>query len=129
EQMHVFPTDIQLLSLTADPNEHGRSDRRMPALNIQTSEGYNVSVDISVLYRVEDPYLVITALGPGHLYEESLVVPRADQILRKRLGELDAEEFYQVTKRSEKVRLALEDLNAALTPSGVRAVSIFVRRY
>jgi regulator of protease activity HflC (stomatin/prohibitin superfamily) len=130
ERMHLFATDIQLLNLTNDPSERAKGDsRRMPALNIQTSEGYNVSVDVSVLYRVEDPYLVITALGPGHLYEESLVVPRADQILRKRLGELDAEEFYQVTKRSEKVRLALEDLNAALTPSGVRAVSIFVRRY
>src|SRR5215467_4858508 len=27
EQMHLFPTDVQLLSLTADPNERGRSDR------------------------------------------------------------------------------------------------------
>jgi regulator of protease activity HflC (stomatin/prohibitin superfamily) len=129
EQMHVFPTDIQLLSLTADPNEQGRSDRRMPALNIQTSEGYNVTVDISVVYRIEDPYRVITALGPGRLYEDSLVIPRAEQLLRKRLGELDAEEFYNVIKRGERVRLALEDLNAELVPAGVRALSIFVRRY
>jgi len=129
ERMHIFPTDIQLLSLTADPNERGRSDRQMPALNIQTSEGYNVTVDISVLYRIEDPYRVITALGPGRLYEDSLVIPRAEQLLRKRLGELDAEEFYNVVKRSERVRLALEDLNSELVPAGVRANSIFVRRY
>jgi regulator of protease activity HflC (stomatin/prohibitin superfamily) len=129
ERMHLFPTDVQLLSLTADPNERGRSDRLMPALNIQTSEGYNVNVDVSVLYRIEDPYLVITALGPGRLYEDSLVIPRAEQILRKRLGELDAEQFYNVAMRSEKVRLALEDLNGELSPAGLRALSIFVRRY
>ena len=129
EQMHLFPTDVQLLSLTADPNERGRSDRRLPPLNIQTSEGYNVIVDVSVLFRVEDPYRVITALGPGKLYEDSLVIPRAEQLLRKRLGELDAEEFYSVAKRSQRVRLALEDLNGELVPAGVRAISVFVRRY
>lgn len=129
ERMHLFPTDVQSLTLTADPNERGRSERRLPPLNIQTSEGYNVVVDVSVLYRIEDPYRVITALGPGRLYEESLVIPRAEQLLRKRLGELDAEEFYSVIKRSERVRLALEDLNAEIVPAGVRAMSIFVRRY
>ena len=129
EQMHLFPTDVQLLSLTADPSERGRSDRRLPPLNIQTSEGYNVIVDVSVLFRVEDPYRVITALGPGRLYEDSLVIPRAEQLLRKRLGELDAEEFYSVAKRSQRVRLALEDLNGELVPAGVRAISVFVRRY
>ena len=129
EQMHLFPTDVQLLSLTADPNERGRSDRRLPPLNIQTSEGYNVIVDVSVLFRIEDPYRVITALGPGRLYEDSLVIPRAEQLLRKRLGELDAEEFYSVAKRSERVRLALEDLNVELVPAGVRALTVFVRRY
>ncbi len=130
ERMHLFPTDIQLLNLSADPRERAKDDtRQMPALNIQTSEGYNVTVDTSVLYRIEDPYKVITALGPGRLYEDSLVIPRAEQILRKRLGELDAEEFYNVVKRSEKVRLALEDLNSELLPAGLRAFSIFVRRY
>jgi len=129
ERMHLFPTEVQLLSLTADPNERGRSDRRLPPLNIQTSEGYNVVVDVSVLFRIEDPYRVMTALGPGRLYEDSLVIPRVEQLLRKRLGELDAEEFYSVAKRSERVRLALEDLNAELVPAGVRALTVFVRRY
>src|SRR3954464_15808215 len=54
ERMHRFPTDIQMLNLTSDPNEGGREDdaRAAPALNIQTSEGYKVTVDISVLYRI-----------------------------------------------------------------------------
>lgn len=130
ERMHVFPTDVQVLNLTNDATERAQNDQHsLPAINIQTSEGYNVTVDVSVLYRVEDAYKVMTMIGPGRLYEVSLVIPRAGQILRKRLGELDAEEFYNSIKRTEKVKLALNELNAELTTSGVRALSVFLRRY
>lgn len=130
ERLHVFPTDVQLLALTSDPSErHSEDANSAPALRIQTSEGYNVTVDVSVLYRVEDPYKVLTTVGPGKLYESALVVPRSEQILRKRLGELDAEEFYDVTKRLEKEKLALVDLNAELVPAGIRAMHVFVAKY
>lgn len=130
ERMHVFPTDIQLLTLSNDANERQKDDNRMePAINIQTSEGYTVTVDVTVLYRIEDPYKVFTTVGPGKLYEDQLMIPRSEQILRKRLGELDAEEFYNVAKRLEKVDMALADLNSELVPAGMRAVNIFVRRY
>jgi regulator of protease activity HflC (stomatin/prohibitin superfamily) len=130
ERMHRFPTDLQALNLTADQSERAKDDTRATrALNIQTSEGYNVTVDISVLYRIEDPYKVITSVGPGKLYEDSLVIPRSEQILRKRLGELDAEEFYSVEKRASRVALALSDLNTELTPSGVKVLGIYIRGY
>lgn len=130
ERMHRFPADLQLLNLTDDMNERAMDDvRRTPALNIQTSEGYNVKVDISVLYRIEDPYKVITTVGPGRLYEDSLVVPRSEQILRKRLGELDAEDFYQVGRRMERIGAALKDLNTEIAPAGLQVIQIFVRRY
>src|SRR5205823_5428901 len=115
EKLHRFPTDLQILNLTNDPNERNTDERlTVPALNITTSEGYNVTVDISVLYRVSDPYKVITSVGLGTAYESQMVIPRAEQILRKRFGELDAEDFYNVQKREEKSRLALIDLNGEL---------------
>src|SRR5271165_3368360 len=130
ERMYLFPADVQLLNLTNDPNERGKAEQTIrPPLNIQTSEGYTVTVDLSVAFRIEDPYRVITVAGPGRLYEESLVFPRAEQILRKRLGELDAEQFYDVKLRTKTVQKALEDMNAELLPSGVRVVQVFVRRY
>jgi regulator of protease activity HflC (stomatin/prohibitin superfamily) len=130
ERMYLFPTDIQLFNLTNDASERGKNEQTYrPALNIQTSEGYTVTVDVSVAFRVDDPYRVITVAGPGRLYEESLVFPRAEQILRKRLGELDAEQFYDVKLRTAKVNTALQEMNAELLPSGVRVVQVFVRRY
>jgi len=130
ERMHLFPSDIQILNLTNDASERGKAEQSVrPALNIQTSEGYTVSVDVSVAFRVEDPYRVITVAGPGRLYEESLVFPRVEQILRKRLGELDAEQFCDVRRRTTKVRAAFEEMNRELLPNGVRVVQVFVRRY
>ena len=125
--VYVHPNQFGIKQVVVGPGKG--INKEVYTLNIQTSEGYNVIVDVSVLFRIEDPYRVITALGPGRLYEDSLVIPRAEQLLRKRLGELDAEEFYSVAKRSERVRLALEDLNGELVPAGVRAISVFVRRY
>jgi regulator of protease activity HflC (stomatin/prohibitin superfamily) len=130
ERLHLFPSDVQSLDLTSDPNERPKDDKRVtPAINIQTSEGYTVTVDVSVLYRIEDPYRILTTVGPGKLYEDTLVIPRTEQILRKRLGELDAEEFYDVGKRVSRVRRALEELNAELVPNGIRVTHVFVRRY
>ena len=37
---------------------------------MQTSDGYNVSVDITILYRVSDPYKVVTKVG----FSQGLIV-------------------------------------------------------
>lgn len=129
ERMIVFPTDLQVLTLTNDSNERSAHSRLAPALNIQTGEGYNVTVDATVLYRLVDPFKVQKTVGPGKLFETSLVAPRSEQILRKRLGELDAEEFYNATKRIKQAELARVDLNAELGPAGIEVLHVFVRRY
>src|SRR5688572_26242667 len=65
ERMHRFPTDIQSLNLTNETAERGPDDARSKApLVVQTSEGSKVSVDVSVLYRITDPYKVISQVGP-----------------------------------------------------------------
>lgn len=130
ERLHLFPTDLQQLSLSSNEQERSPGETgRGPALNIQTSEGYSVTVDVTVLYRIVDAFQVITTAGPGRLFETSLVLPRSEQLLRKRLGELDAEEFYDVTKRHAQQELALKDLNAELGPAGIEVLQVLIRRY
>src|SRR5947209_7357296 len=45
ETMHRFPTDLQVLELTDSRSESSEDHRTTAAINIQTSEGYNVRVD------------------------------------------------------------------------------------
>ncbi len=132
ETMHRFPTRLQVLELTSSRGEaaqDGEGQRTTSAINIQTSEGYNVRVDATVLYRIADPLQVMRSIGPARLFEDSAVIPRAAQNLRRTLGELDAEDFYRGTKRMEKARDAQAQLAAELKDKGIEVVQVFVRRY
>src|SRR5438105_3181217 len=108
ETMHRFPLRVQVLELSNSRGEATSGDleghRVAPGVNIQTSEGYTVQVDVTVLYRIADPLKVMTTIGPGRLFEDSAVIPRAQQDLRRALGELDAEDFYRGNKRTQKAR-------------------------
>ncbi|TMA19254.1 MAG: hypothetical protein E6J85_12585, partial [Deltaproteobacteria bacterium] len=86
ETMHRFPTNLQVLELTNSRSETAGEDveghRQTTAINIQTSEGYNVRVDATVLYRIVDPLRVIQTIGLGRLFEDAAVIPRSAQDLR-----------------------------------------------
>ena len=129
ERLLMFPTELQVLEMTSSKSEGSDEHRVVPALNIQTSEGYTVTVDVTLLYRITDPYLVVTGIGPGRLFESSAVQPRAETVMRRALGELNAEDFYAGNKREQKVREASVALDTDLSDKGLRVVQLFVRSY
>jgi len=133
ETMHRFPLRVQVLELSNSRSEGGSEDldghRTAPGINIQTSEGYTVQVDVTVLYRIADPLKVMTTIGPGRLFEDSAVIPRAQQDLRRALGELDAEDFYRGDKRVEKSAEAQVSLEAELKDKGIEVLQVLIRRY
>ena len=132
ETMHLFPTRVQVLELSnsrGEQSEDLEGHRSGPGINIQTSEGYTVQVDVTVLFRIADPYKVMQTIGPGRLFEDSAVIPRAQQDLRRALGALDAEDFYRGTKRKDKANEAQIALAAELKDKGVEVLSVLVRRY
>jgi regulator of protease activity HflC (stomatin/prohibitin superfamily) len=124
---------VQVLELSNSRSEGGSEEleghRVAPGVNIQTSEGYTVQVDVTVLYRVADPLKVMTTIGPGRLFEDSAVIPRAQQDLRRALGELDAEDFYRGDKRVQKSAAAQVSLEAELKDKGIEVLQVLVRRY
>ena len=132
ETMHRFPLRVQVLELSSSRSE-GTEDleghRLAPGINIQTSEGYTVQVDVTVLYRIADALKVMTTIGPGRLFEDSAVIPRAQQDLRRALGELDAEDFYRGTKRTQKAHDAQIALEAELKDKGIEILQVLVRKY
>jgi regulator of protease activity HflC (stomatin/prohibitin superfamily) len=129
DRLYLFARDLQVVNFSDSPSEVSQQSKTAPAVKLLTSDGYSVTLDVSILYRVEDAYRVFTEAGPGRGYEDKLVVPRADRILRKTLGELNAEEFYAGPKRIEKATLAREQLSAELATFGVHLEAVLVRRY
>jgi regulator of protease activity HflC (stomatin/prohibitin superfamily) len=88
-----------------------------------------VQVDVTVLYRVADPLKVMNTIGPGRLFEDSAVIPRAQQDLRRALGELDAEDFYRGDKRVQKAQAAQAAVQAELKDKGIDVMQVLIRRY
>jgi regulator of protease activity HflC (stomatin/prohibitin superfamily) len=129
ERLHMFPHDLQILNFSDSPSEVSKQFRTAPSIKIQTSDGYNVQLDVSVLYRINDAYKVIKEAGPGRAFEDRLVIPRADRILRKTLGELNSESFYQGPTRIEKAKAAHEQLQNELADYGIQVDAVLVRRF
>ncbi len=129
ERFHVFPRKLQILEFNDDRLQASAEADYAPSINIQTSEGYRVTVDVSVLYRIVDAYKLITSVGPGRLYVTALVLPRADQVLRQKLGDLNAEQFYAGALRRQKATEATALLTKELEPAGIQVWGVMVRHY
>ena len=129
EEMYRLPKDIQVLELTAHPVTAAKSARVEKAAHIQTSDGFYVDVDVSILYRIVDPYKVFTIIGPGKLYEDNGIIPQAEPNLKDAMGEMTTEEFYNSPLRVEKTELAKKMLNKELNPKGLNVEDVLVRYF
>jgi len=128
EKIHTFPRNIQVVEFTNTPSESNEKHRQMPAVKVPTVDGYPVDVDVSVLYRLEDPYKVASKFGFGTGYEESVVIRFTDSLVKQYLGELRAEQFYHEA-RLERVRGLKEDLTRRLQPNGLKLIDVLIRQY
>jgi regulator of protease activity HflC (stomatin/prohibitin superfamily) len=129
QKMHYLPRDIQVLELTNYPKTASRFSRQEKAAHIQTSDGFFVDVDVSILYHIADPYKVFTKIGPGNLFEDNGIMPKAEPILKETLGELTTEEFYNSPLRTEKANNAKERLNQELLEKGIHVDHVLVRYF
>lgn len=129
QEMHRLPKGIQVLELTNFPETAARAARKDRAAHIQTSDGFFVDVDVSILYRVKDPYLVFTTIGPGTLFEDNGIIPKAEPALKETLGKLTTEEFYNSPMRVKKAEEAKDKLNAELKVKGIEVDQVLVRYF
>jgi regulator of protease activity HflC (stomatin/prohibitin superfamily) len=133
EKLHRFARDLQVIDFNSDElrfsGATGMDSRAAPSLNIQTSDGYNVRVDVSILYRIEDPYKVVTKVGFGRAYEDKVVLKRSDTILRENLGRMIAEDFFDDRVRTQATENVREMLEIDLEAWGIRVWAVLVRSY
>jgi len=129
QQMHVLPKDLQVLEMTNFNETASRHAYKQMAAHIQTSDGFFVDVDVSILYRIEDPYKVFTIIGPGRLYIDNGIIPKAEPALKGALGQLTTENFFNSPLRVEKSEKAKDELNKELNPKGIKVEHVLVRYF
>ncbi|MFC1850120.1 SPFH domain-containing protein [candidate division CSSED10-310 bacterium] len=129
QEVHVFPRQLQVLDFTSDASQSSKFRHCAKPAYIQTSDGYYVSVDLSIIYRITDPYQVTVTLGPDLVYITEGIVPRAEPILKDTLGELTTEEFYNSPLRVKKAEIAKVKLNVALKDLGMQVDAVLIRYF
>lgn len=128
EAVHTFPRDIQAVDFTNHPSERGASHLQRPAIKIPTVDGYPVDVDVTVLYRIADPYKLASQFGFSTAYEEAVVVRFTDPLVKQYLGELRAEQFYH-EQRLHQVNALKQDLKKRFEANGLFLTDVLIRQY
>ena len=129
QQMYQLPKSVQVLELTNFPDTAAEKARKDRAAHIQTSDGFFVDVDVSFLYHIKDPYMVFTTIGPGTLFEDNGIIPKAEPALKETLGKLTTEEFYNSPMRVQKAEEAKQRLNKELNLKGLEVDQVLVRYF
>jgi regulator of protease activity HflC (stomatin/prohibitin superfamily) len=128
ETVRTFPRDVQAIEFSNDPTERGADHRTLPAVNVPTVDGYPITVDVTLLYRVTDPFLVVSRFGFGRGYEDNVVIRFTDPAIKQHLGELRAEEFYS-SRRDAKVQDVKRDLAKRFKENGLQLADVLIRQY
>lgn len=133
QTIHRFPTDLQVIEFASSAAEvrNVPSDRLRiePSVEVNTSDGSKVSVDVTVLYRIVEASKVMQQSGPGRLFESNAVIPKTMAALKKNLGEMVAEDFYDVHRRVEKQEAAQKQVAAELADKGIAIDQVLIRQY
>src|SRR5580765_934283 len=138
EKILRFPKTIQVLTMRDDPDPKQKVTetisatdekytRLVKAAYIQTSDGFYVKMDASILYRIEDPVKLVNVVGGGKLYEDNGILPVAENAIKVRLGSLQPEDFFDAKIRVAKLDEARELMNEKLQSMGLKVEHVLAR--
>lgn len=129
---HVFPTVVQVLNMTSNQAEaaaEAPNVRSIGQLEVDSSDGSKIRIDATILFRIVDPYKVITKVGPGRMFENNAIIPKASQALKENLGKLKAEDFYSESLRVKATLAARDELNTMVKDLGLSIDHVLIRQY
>jgi regulator of protease activity HflC (stomatin/prohibitin superfamily) len=138
EKILRFPKTIQVLTMRDDADSKQRVTetisttdekftRIVKAAYIQTSDGFYVKMDTSILYCIEDPVKLVNMVGAGKLYEDNGILPVAENAIKVRLGSLQPEDFFDAKTRVAKLDEARDLMNEKLQPMGLKVKHVLAR--
>ena len=137
EKILLFPKTIQVLTMRDPENNNKETESITPtderftrivkAAYIQTSDGFFVKMDTSILYCIEDPVKLVNMVGAGKLYEDNGILPVAENAIKTRLGSLQPEDFFDANTRVRKLNEARDLMNEKLQPMGIKVKHVLAR--
>jgi hypothetical protein len=137
--VYLVPETVQTLHMLQ--NSEGEKENTGAGLVVQTTDGVKVQVDVSLLthfYRKPGVDGELKHGGPADLLQSTGLQKEhwfnrirrdAEDELKRALGKLSRESFYNPFKREAQVEVAHAKMNERLAPFGVRVDHVLVRRF
>lgn len=128
----VMDTTVQTLNmLRANPKKRSRSSRRapniIPPLKVKSSDGADVSLDITVKYRVIPGQAWKVFKGQGADGYKLRVASRTKNTLISGLGKLATEDFFNPANRKTTQEFMETQLRGELQKIDVELIAILIR--
>jgi regulator of protease activity HflC (stomatin/prohibitin superfamily) len=117
----VYDKTIQTLHM-------GHGWRGAPSLTLVTADGYKVSLDVTVKYRIMPgkAYELFQLLGPGDSYKNKVENETQDKC-RRVFGKMATEHFYNPQIRENKTQEVMEALRKVMAERFVQITDILIR--
>jgi regulator of protease activity HflC (stomatin/prohibitin superfamily) len=103
--------------------------RSVDAINVQTSDGYSVTADVTLLYSIEDPVKIAKDFGWGTMYIDSFVLNTFRNTVLGTLGKMNAETFYDEKQRIPMIMAAEAQLKERFHPRGFKVEMLLLRNF
>lgn len=131
EKFLIFPKSIRAVTLHSKNRRGADTEEKFvryeDAAHIQTSDGFFINLDVSILYRVIDPYKVIKYFGAGTLYEQNGIIFQAEPTFKATMGTLHPEDFFNAEQRVAKQNEARDKFNEQSIPRGLKVEHVLIR--
>ena len=138
EKILRFPKTVQVLTMRDNPDSREKITetisatdelftRLVKAAYVQTSDGFYVKMDTSIIYRIVDPVKMGNMVWAGKLYEDNGILPVAENAIKVRLGSLQPEDFFDAKTRVAKLDEARDLMNEKLKPMGLKVEHVLAR--
>lgn len=128
----VFDTTVQTLHMKRTPEPETRSQGSTNAVELKSSDGADVRLDVTIKFRIQpgQAHKVYQEIGLGQTFRsgyKKFVRDRADNVLRRALGSINTQQFYDPNRRQEVQDRMEKELRAALDELRVQLVAILIR--
>lgn len=135
--VYRVPQTVRVLDFERD----GKTKSSFGSLDVPTTDGTTVDIDVSVLYRFSNasgaregitfggPAELLNNVGATETQWSKYISQAADNELKRSLGSLSTVDFYDPKAREERVKHAEKVLRETLAPLGVQIESVLLRRY
>jgi regulator of protease activity HflC (stomatin/prohibitin superfamily) len=126
DSWQYFDSTVQTLEMTRDPQRGDRKGR--DDVQVQSADGYAVSVDVTIKYRIEPgkAHKLYVDTGSGVRYK-AIVRNEAEKTCIAQFGGMKTEDFYNPHVRRTVAKAALSSLQESLKDNYVAVLDLLIR--